>query len=132
MCMIDDSERCTVLCEETRTARQAHKCQECYRDIMPGEKYLHESLLADGRISTHKTCRHCRVARQWLNDECGGWIYGFVGDDLREHVDEDCRGLYGKAVAMLAVGIGRKWRTRDGRLWRVPSVPKTSHERARP
>lgn len=122
MCMIDYAERCTVLSDTEPTARKAHRCDECHRIIEPGEKYKNESLLMDGQASTHKTCRHCLRVREWLCDECGGWVYGGVEEDIREHSWEG----YGVAVKMMAAGMERKWKRRDGRMWRLPSLPKVS------
>jgi hypothetical protein len=126
MCMIDDcDERSTVLGESHPVARKKHKCGECRRVIEPGERYLAESLLFEGEVSTHKTCAHCEVARDWLARECGGWIYSGVAEDIREHVTS---GYYGMAVARMAVGMSWKWRGKNGELFPVPSLPKTTHE----
>ena len=128
MCMIDNTDgMVTELHSETRKAVKEHKCSECRRLIGKGELYLHEGYVWDGKKHTHKTCRHCQVVRDWLSAECGGWCYGSVEEDIWDHVND---GYYGKAVVMLAVGMRRYWRTKDGRLYRVPSVPKTSHQRA--
>lgn len=128
MCMIDDSDgRVIVLHEELRTARKTHRCYECGREIMPGERYHHEATLYEGRKDTVKTCRHCLVVRAWLQAECGGWLYGGISEDIQEHVD-DSWNHYGHGVRMLAVGIRRRWKKRNGELWRVPSRPRTTHE----
>lgn len=130
MCMIDDADgRCIVLHETIRKARKEHRCTECRRVIQIGESYLHEGTLWEGKKDTVKTCSHCQVVRQWLSAECGGWIYGGVSEDIQEHAGE---GWYGKGVIMLAAGMSRQWRKRSGEMWRVPSVPKTTHDTHRP
>jgi hypothetical protein len=106
-------------------AKAAHRCAECGRVIEPGERYLRERYVWDGKFTVHKTCAHCEVARDWLAQECGGWLYGGVEEDIREH----CFGYgYGMDLYRLAVGIAWKWRTPRGRLLPVPAVPQTGHE----
>lgn len=86
MCMIDcDDDQVTVLFERIQRALKAHRCMECGRQIDKGETYLCERYVWDGSAKTHKTCEHCTVARDWLNGECGGFIYGRVEEDMREH-----------------------------------------------
>lgn len=127
MCMIDDSDGAvTMIREATHVARKAHKCRECFREIQPGETYRAEFYTCDGARTLHKTCAHCMVARQWLLDECGGFLFGGVEEDLREHCHN---GVYPMSVHRLAVGIAWRWRTPSGRLLPVPSVPPTTHER---
>lgn len=126
MCMINDVDKCVVLAEEKRKSRKSHQCYECGREIQPKELYLHESIVFDGSIKTHKTCAHCQVARNWLMDECNGWVYGFVEDDIREHVHER---HYGMDLARVAVGMRRNWKTRKGKLMPVPQMPLTTHDR---
>lgn len=128
MCMIDYAEdRVTVLHERVYSARKEHKCDECGRGILPGERYTVERYVYDGGATTHKTCRHCKVVRDWLNAECGGFLYTGVREDIQEHADE---GHYGFGVKLLSIGIERRWRRRDGRLWPTPRLPKTTHEKA--
>lgn len=121
MCMIDgDDDRVTVLHERHRTARKEHRCAECGRGIVVGEPYLVERFINDGEASTHKTCRHCEAVRGWLLSECGGWLYGGVAEDIGEHAQEGAGGL---PVKLAAVGISRRWKRSDGRMWPVPRFP---------
>lgn len=46
-------------CSEQRRAKKTHACEECWRDILPGESYLHCAGLWEGEISTHKLCGFC-------------------------------------------------------------------------
>lgn len=128
--MIDDAddadERCTVLFEKRQVARVQHRCKECRRPIEKGETYLNERLLFEGRVTTHKTCSHCLVARQWLAAECGGWIYEGVKEDIAEHVDEL---TYPFEVKLLYIGMKRQWKTKQGTSWRLPKLPQTTHQR---
>lgn len=122
MCMIDGGDdMVTVLHAYGRRARREHKCNECGRAIAPGEQYLVERFVYEGHATTHKTCRHCEAVRAWLADQCGGWVYGSVAEDIDEHANE---AHYGLAVKLAAVGIYRGWRRQDGRMWRVPTFPK--------
>ena len=128
MCMIDWADgRCDVLVCRHQRARLTHKCTECGRVIEIGEKYLYERTKFEGDVQTHRTCPHCERVRQWLTAECGGWLWQGVEEDICEHADD--WHLYGIGVKMLAIGIRRQWRRRDGTLWRIPSVPKTTHEK---
>ena len=129
MCMIDNSDGYSEILSETDPlARKPHKCHECYRVIEPGERYHCESLLFEGRVSRHKTCQHCMVARGWLLAECGGWLYSGVPDDIHEHAANGY-GAYPMSVLRLAVGMRRKWRRRSGDLMPVPAMPPTTHDR---
>jgi hypothetical protein len=126
MCMVDDSDgRVEVLREFWRVARVAHKCAECRRRIEPGERYLSHCFKFDGEFTQHKFCEHCDVVRRWLQDECGGFLYRGVEEDLREHATS---GWYGRGVMRLAVGMDWFWRAPSGRMLPVPSVPPTTHE----
>lgn len=126
MCMFDDAETVTLLSERTRSAAKTHRCGECRRVIERGEEYLVDSFVHDGEFESHKTCAHCKAVRQWLEHECGGFVYGGVLEDLHDHADDYRRfDLY-----RLVVGMRRQWETRSGSLMRVPAVPATSMERA--
>ena len=43
-----------------RTARKAHKCEYCEKEIMVGEKYGYESGKFEGDFFTRKLCIPCR------------------------------------------------------------------------
>ena len=129
MCMIDDGDGAVTMIDDGRyiRARSKHKCKECGRFIEPGESYHREVYKFDGEFSTHKTCAHCMVVRRWLSDECGGWLFGGVEEDAREHVFEN-RGYYGLDLYRAVVGMQWQWRTPSGRLLPVPMDIKTSDE----
>lgn len=129
MCMIDGCDGfVTVLSSNKRKARKEHHCTECRRTIQPGETYLNEGTLWEGEKSTYKTCAHCVVVRDWLISECGGFIYSGVLEDIAEHASESG---YGFGVTRLAVGIENKWKRKDGRLFPIPRMPKTSWDKAK-
>lgn len=128
MCMIDSADPVTPINDgEYRKARKAHKCNECRRAIDVGERYHYETFTGDNGFTQHKTCAHCMVARDWLQKECSGWIYGGVEEDLREHVTDN-GGYYGMPLARLSVAMKNNWRRRDGSLRPVPPMPSTSYD----
>lgn len=122
--MIDDADdRVTVLRDNIRTARKEHTCHECFRTIRAGESYRNESYTFDGTAVTHKTCRHCDVVRDWLNGECGGFLYGGIEEDIQEHAES---GYYPVQIKLMAVGMSRNWTTKRGALWRIPKLPQAT------
>jgi hypothetical protein len=126
MCMLDDSDGLvTMLSTADPVARKEHKCRECFRTIQAGERYHVDRFVFEGRLEAHKVCSHCMVAREWLSTECGGWLFGGVEEDIREHVHN---GAYSIGVYRMAVGMAWKWRTPSGKMLPIPSVPKTTHE----
>lgn len=128
MCAIDDAEPAEILQEEIRKARKEHRCSECRRAIAIGEEYLYEFTKFDGETHTYKTCAHCQVGRLWLQRECGGWVYGMVHEDLREHVGEYQQDKGWKiALLKLTAGMQRKWRgIKAGTLRPIPVLPEIS------
>lgn len=128
MCLVDESDGpvITIGADERPRAKRQHRCSECRRTIDPGERYLRERYVADGVFRVHKTCAHCEVARAWLQDECGGWLYGGVEEDIRQHC-EDGSG-YSMSLYRIAVGMDWRWHTPRGRLLPIPRMPRTGHE----
>lgn len=123
MCMIDYAdEGCLVLHDRNQKARKPHKCSECYRAIEVGETYNVQRTVFDGSATTYKTCQHCQVVKSWLSKECGGYLYQGVYEDIAEHASEG----YGIRVKMLEIGMGRKWKRKDGRMWPIPKLPKVT------
>lgn len=126
MCMVDEGDGAvTVLRSLTRKAKKAHQCKECGRFIEPPEIYDVTVYEFEGKVEAHKTCGHCAVVRNWLEDECGGFLYCGIEEDAREHCSE---GLYGMDLFRAVVGMSWNWRTKSGRLLPVPAPIKTSDE----
>lgn len=124
MCMYDYSEPAQLLSASSPKARKDHKCDECRRVICKGEIYKAESTLYEGEFSAHKTCTHCMVAREWLSDECGGYVWSAVVEDIGEHVSERKGYDEGVDLARMYVGMRRKWQRFDGAgLLKVPKMP---------
>ena len=90
-----------------KKARKTHCCDECGRQIFPGESYRYETGLNDGYFETYKRCDHCAVAANWLIAQCGGFVTCGILEDLEEHLNEveDWRG-----IARLVIGMRRRWR----------------------
>lgn len=129
MCMADSADGyCETLQRSMRKAAKAHRCNECHRQIPVGESYLYEYTKFDGETQSHRTCQHCLVARQWLMENCGGWLYGGVQEDIQDHADTK---MYGFGVKLLAMGMERMWTRKDGRMWPIPRLPKTGHDLAK-
>lgn len=68
------------------TAKKQHKCSECGRIIMPGEKYEYVFGVWDGIPSIYKTCRDCQSVRNAFF--CEGWLYSMIWDNVWEHLRE--------------------------------------------
>jgi len=84
-CTISACDDCSDVGEETNpTARKIHRCGECYRDILPGEKYERYRGLYDGSWFTAITCIDCKSMRDALF--CS---YGFekIWDVVREEYE---------------------------------------------
>ena len=125
MCMIDDADGTVTVIENGRYFRAMleHKCAECRRVIERGESYHAEVYVFDRELTRHKTCTHCMVVRQWLQDECGGWCYGSVEEDAADHSSG-----YGMDLARAVIGMRWQWRGPSGRLLKVPAPIRTGDE----
>lgn len=121
MCMVEDVDGySTVLRDRHYVARSAHKCSECRRIIRPGERYRLESLVFEKQFSTHKTCVHCSVMREWLCENCSGFCYGDIFEDIWEHAQEyDNMGM---KFLRAAVGMSKRWTKKNGQLMKVPEL----------
>lgn len=125
MCMLDYSDGAvSMIGDEWRKAKKEHRCKECKRTIEPGERYSYETFHWDGEFHVHKTCEHCIVVRDWLQAECGGWLFGGVEEDFDEHSNK-----YGRAdLLRISVGMDWKWCGPSGRLLPVPAMPPTTFD----
>lgn len=124
MCMIDHhGDHAIVYRALSMRARKSHVCDECRRQIGPGEQYNSFSGLQDGAWWHYCACAHCCVAIQWLMRNCGGVMHGAVMADIAEHVQEypDLKA----ALSRLTIGARRYWRRFDGSgLMRLPPLPR--------
>lgn len=73
-----------------RTARKEHRCDECGKRIVAGEKYEVVVGKWDGNLGTFETCEQCRDLRQWTqnNVPCFCWAHGNILEDAKEAVVE--------------------------------------------
>lgn len=58
MCMDNDWDS-QVLRETRRRARKLHRCDECWKHILPGQHYIVTATLTDGSVSSYKNCLKC-------------------------------------------------------------------------
>ena len=107
-------------------ARKAHRCNECGRDIQPGEQYRYfAGIHTENGSMVHKCCSHCEVASKWLLEQCNGYIYSAVAADIAEHINEVEDGY---SLARLWVGMKRKWKRFDGEgLMGLPRMPRVDN-----
>jgi hypothetical protein len=137
MCMIDGADGpCTFWRRVERTARKAHKCAECGRQIQAGEKYLYSASLFEGDFSVDKMCAHCKVAADWLTENCGGYLTCGVGEDIVGHFDEYAYlgACYLLGLGRLRVGMSHGWKfqrgAHAGELRPLPHKPPIIDEKA--
>jgi len=78
------------LVEKTKpVARKKHRCVECDRDILPGEKYEIQKYVFEGEFETHKTCSECVEIRDMFS--CEGYRYGSILNDFEDDlINADC------------------------------------------
>ena len=106
-------------------ARKTHICQQCGRDIEPGETYRRQGMVWDGRMSASIVCLQCEafaeaVYKLGFEGDEGGWAW---------LPDVDSSEL---AYCGLSVEHGlykRRWRDSDGNLVTYPQAeePRDSH-----
>lgn len=106
MCMIDGAdEPWTLYQDKVRTARKEHVCGECSTPIQRGQQYFWGKGLYDRYWSEYRMCMDCKTGpADWLMDQCGGWLWHGVSEDLREHWEErDSLGITDAEI----LGLGR-------------------------
>ncbi|MBA2696633.1 MAG: hypothetical protein H0U62_12530 [Actinobacteria bacterium] len=127
MCAIDECTPWDVYSSEARTARKDRSCTECHRQIRRGEPYEYATgkLCGETRWDVYALCQHCDAATYWINTMCGGWPYGDLGSELREHYLSGYSSIY---LARLAAGVRLGWL--DGRM-PVPDADAASADAER-
>ena len=110
MCRIDDCDGWVSFGNFERRARKSHKCCDCGREIKTGETYNYGKGLMDGYyFMDAKTCAQCQAAAGWLTAVCNGYLYEGIGEELREHWDEEWQ-FRCLALGKLCIGHRRRWK----------------------
>lgn len=85
----------------TRTARKAHRCDQCFHKIEPGNRYHYSTAADAGTVSTFKTCVPCGdLARELYNagvygyDEYDCECYPYLPDVDRDEVPAELAGRF--------------------------------------
>ena len=116
--------------EDWRKCRKPRRCSECWREIVPGERYCYSTGKGDGQIWAFNTCSHCDAATRYIKAVSACWCY-VLGGRWDENDDFEGEPL---AVRRLAVAARRGWRRRRGphrgELYPVPWVPTLTQETA--
>lgn len=103
---VDVDEYCTTLRQDIRTARKQHKCGECKKPILPGDKYEDYVGVFDGEIFKHKTCNDCISLRKSFFSD--GYYYGMIREQLSEHIRE-CYGEISESNISELQPAAREW-----------------------
>ena len=80
ICLYIDESPAELHTSVDRTAKKEHKCCECGRPILPGEKYEYVKGKWEGEFTQFKTCWICKTIREDFFN-CG-FYYGQLWEDL--------------------------------------------------
>lgn len=113
-CTIDNDtgEQGQIFTKHNRKALKEHKCYECGKIILPGEKYCYESGKWADEIHSYRTCLDCLSIRDEIF--CS-YVYGNIWEDLREQIGgygipESCiANLTQRAREMVCEEIEGQW-----------------------
>lgn len=113
MCRVQDCDPWKLYHWANRIARKDHRCFECNRIIVKGERYHYATGLMEDRWDVYKLCAHCDAASKWLMVVCGGYLYGGIGEELLEHWEEDTT-FRSRELALAIRGRERAWKPLRG------------------
>ena len=82
-----DAEEPEFIASTHPTAKKAHKCYECGRQIYAGEVYERTSGKWDGKFYVFKTCEQCEDLRDSLYALGFCPAFGDVRADHREYIE---------------------------------------------
>jgi hypothetical protein len=124
MCMIGDDDGWAVFRSGERRAAKNHRCGECGRTIVKGERYRFATGLSTEweAWSTFHLCGQCNAATRWLVVVCGGYLYEATREDIGEHVVGDEDYLRTAPLTRLYRWHLTCWRDRNGDLRPVEDV----------
>lgn len=86
-----------IITTRVYSAKKEHTCDECGRQIGPGEKYEYVWGKWEGDVSVVKTCPDCMELRQWaeISVPCFCYAFGNLHEEAREMVSEIRRDIPG-------------------------------------
>lgn len=90
-------------------ARKEHQCDECNRQIKPGERYERVRMIGDGCPATAKTCVYCLAMRDLVESriDCFCWVHYAMLEDLTETV-KNCDNIPGLHMALGRIVMEKK------------------------
>ena len=97
---IDYDDWVELISKTELTAKKIHKCHECYRAILPGEKYEVQKYVYEGKFETHKTCSECREIREMFF--CEGYQYESIHEDFENNLNDANCELSESCIAKLS------------------------------
>lgn len=100
---------CEFIHIEDRKARKPHKCCECRKQILPGEKYEHARGKYEGDMWTADTCLICReIAEAFYCD--GRRFGGELWDDMEYGFEAMTTGCLDRLTTAAAKAeLVRRW-----------------------
>lgn len=87
--------------EKIRTARKTHVCNECLKDIQPGEQYEYVSGIWDGNPKAYKTCLDCKSVRDTFFES---WIFTQVWENFQDEFGDTDSVVPESCIAELTAG----------------------------
>ena len=96
----EDDDTFEVLTVSHPTAKKKHKCNECRREILPGERYEVQRYSANHNLETHTTCSTCLEIRDIFF--CDGYVYGWMYDNFNDSLYDDGCDLSEACIASLS------------------------------
>jgi len=87
--------------EKIVTARKKHSCYECFKGILPGEKYEYTSGIWEGSPAVYKTCLDCKSIRDIFFDS---FTYTEVWSDFQDEFEYSNTNIPESCIAALTPG----------------------------
>jgi hypothetical protein len=94
MCSCDVDGHLEFSTTTTPRARKAHRCDECWETIAPGDTYERTAGKWEGSMFVNTICLTCAAWGDAFAKEqrrvcgCTGWVLGQLWDAIEEHEEE--------------------------------------------
>src|SRR5882757_11287809 len=89
MCMADpDDDGPDIYRLTYPVARKDYRCSECSTVISKGVKHAKHTGLQEDEWWTFRICMDCDEACDWLSEECGGYLFRRVAEDIADHLND--------------------------------------------